>query len=154
MFLKDNEIKNITAGAVKIEKNDTGLRFYKCTDKQIKAWYDFGHDLGVRAESTTGIRLDFITNASKACFEVCGGKFEILINGLLSKQEIIGDDFTGVQVELNCKENRVTFLFPSHSIGMLKSVYINDGAEFRPTQFKNKFLFLGDSITQGWNMEF
>ena len=65
MRLTFEELKIITVGAHAVEQNDDGtVSFYKCTKKQIKAWYECGGDtLGTRSETTTGIRLDFHTNS-------------------------------------------------------------------------------------------
>jgi len=47
---------------------------------------------------------------------------------------------------------RVTLIFPSHFIGgAFRSLTLDDGASFEPHRFDRKILFIGDSITQGWD---
>ena len=55
MLLTFNDIKKITVGAVKISEESDGIHFYKCTEKQIKAWDKLRDVLGVISLSTTGI---------------------------------------------------------------------------------------------------
>ena len=46
---------------------------------------------------------------------------------------------------------RVTLYFPSHDVyGTLSRVELDDGATFTPHKYDMKWLFIGDSITQGW----
>ena len=84
MILTFEQIRSVTSGAVSLEQAEDGIHFYKCTKRQIEAWYKRGHSLGVRAETTTGVCLDFHTDATELCFSVAGGDgFEVMVNGLL-----------------------------------------------------------------------
>ena len=56
MKLTNQQILSVTVGAVHTEQIADGIRFYKCTPKQINAWYAQRQTLGERAETTTGIR--------------------------------------------------------------------------------------------------
>lgn len=156
MVLSFEQIKDITFGAVGIEKQMDGIHFYKCTRAQIDAWYKLRTDLGERAETTTGVTIDFHTNSRHVEFSVIGSKFELLINGVLVQQ--VWDETPGfahtIRAELFEGENRVTLIFPSHGIGILKSLEVDDGAYINLHQFDKKILFLGDSITQGWDSKF
>lgn len=156
MRLSNEEIKKIVFGAVNVECQEDGLRFYKCTEKQIKAWYKLRTDLGERSETTTGITIDFHTDSKKITFVVSGSKFEILINGNLTAQYNYedNDEVHEINVSMPEGENRCTLVFPSHFIGVLKSLEIDDGACIKPHPFDMKMLFIGDSITQGWNSKY
>jgi lysophospholipase L1-like esterase len=46
-------------------------------------------------------------------------------------------------------ECRVTVIFPSHTVGVLDLLCLDDGATLRRHEFDTKILFIGDSITQG-----
>ncbi len=151
MNLTFEEIKSITFGAIDIINKEDGVHFMKCSQKQIDAWYKLRTDLGERAETTTGVTIDFYTDSSYVEFEVFGQKFEVLIDGILT-QQILGEQI--IYVELPEGEHRVTLVFPSHDVGILKGVSINDGANIRAHQFEKKILFIGDSITQGWDSKF
>lgn len=159
MKLNLEEIKSITVGAVNIRREENGIHFYKCTDKQNEAWDKLSESLGIRARTTTGVRLDFITNSQRMTFNAKGGKFEIYVDGLLRAQHVLGE-FTGITHEfaapLGDKKDsyRVTLCFPSHGIGVLESIELDDGATFTAPEYGIKMLMIGDSITQGWNSKY
>jgi len=154
MMLSADTIRQITTGAVNIEEKEDGLHFYKCTEKQINAWLAQGKELHRGANTTTGIRLDFSTNSKTLRFQLASaGKYELFVDGLLNKQYLFAED--------SCKEiaynsdtdgiHRITLHLPSHSAGVVKAVEIDDGAWVRHWEYKCRMLFLGDSITQGWD---
>ena len=163
MILTLEQIKSVTKGAVKIWESDGVTHFSKCTDKQVDAWYKYGSDvLGTRARTTTGVRLDFYTNSKNFAFKTASGeKFELLIDGLLRERYTReGNPCIEKSVSLNDslgkekEELRVTFIFPSHSIGSLEYVKLDDGAYIKAPKYKTKMLFMGDSITQGHNSKY
>ena len=164
MRLTEKQIRQLTVGAVEIERENDGYHFYKCTKKQRNAWYSMSQALGDRALTTTGIRLDFHTNSKTlAFFPTKGGKFEVLVDGVLRRQ------FHGEELRMAgtpaCMElldplgerkelYRVTLILPSHSVGVLEYVELEDGAQIFPHEFDRKLLFIGDSITQGWDTSY
>lgn len=163
MILNFEQIKSITRGAVKIWQDNGAMHFAKCTDKQVDAWYKYGSEvLGTRARTTTGVRLDFYTNSKTFSFKTATGeKFELLIDGILRERYVRGEnpcieksvkltDSLGKEKD----EVRVTLVFPSHSIGSLEYVEIDDGAHLKNPEYKTKLLFIGDSITQGHNSKY
>ena len=159
MRLSFNDIKNITVGAVRIDEQVDGIHFHKCTQKQVNAWLALSETLGARAEATTGIRLDFHTNSRTLAFRVSSGiKFELYINDVFRVQYKMDEHPDGIVAELNgpygeeLLEKRVTLYFPSHDDpGVLEYLELDDGATVVPHKFDTKMLFIGDSITQGWN---
>ena len=164
MKLTFEQIKDIAAGAVNIYGDADGIvHFDKCTQRQISAYDAFSADLGMRSRTTSGVRLDFHTNSKTLKFKTAsGGKFELLINGLL-RERLVPEEaqsFIERTVKLTdeiggeCEDVRVTLVFPSHSIGTLEYVELDDGAYAKPHTYGKKILFIGDSITQGWNSYF
>ena len=161
MKLTTEQIKQLTVGALWSQEKEDGLHFYKCTQKQIDAWYALSTVLGERAEATTGIRLDFYTNSKELRFAANKGKFELHINNLLRRRYKIGTEEFPSGAEIVCplndplgnplEEARVTLYFPSHSCAVLQSVSVNDGAYLRPAEYDCRLLMIGDSITQGWD---
>ena len=92
MKLTYEQIKQITTGAIEIEQQEDGIHFYKCTKKQIAAWTEKNKDLGMRAETSTGVCLDFHTNSQNLTLNVSGGnKYELYINNLLRGQFLLKD---------------------------------------------------------------
>ena len=164
MKLTYEQIKSVTVGALSIEEQQDGIHFFKCTQKQTDAWYAIAEALGDRAKTTTGVRLDFYTNSKELRF-TCGnnGKYELLINNLLRQRFRVGKELPQNQ-EIVCplcdplgnplNEARVTLCLPSHSVGILQSVELDDSAYIRLPDYDCKLLMIGDSITQGWDSEF
>ncbi len=158
MRLTFDQIKAVTFGSVKTEQTENGIRFAKCTQKQIDAWYNESETLGQRAETTTGVRLDFHTDSKKISFcAASGNKFELHIDGILRKQFKMNECEGGVASFAladplgELKDSvRVTLHLPSHEVGSLAWVELDDGAKVVPHRFDAKILFIGDSITQGW----
>lgn len=156
MELNYGQITKITFGAVEILTEPDGMHFHKCTEKQRLAWDSVSKDMGMRARTTTGVTLDFHTDSSFVTFTLSGGKFDLLVDGTLVQHLVPTEDSEELQLTqcLSEGEHRLTLSFPSHSTGILKAVALDDGAYIKPHSFDCKMLFLGDSITQGWNSEF
>lgn len=158
MKLTFEQIRQVTFGALRVEQTEKGIRFHKCTAKQVEGWRSLSASLGDRAETTTGVRLDFHTNSPFLSVDTADGdKFEVLIDGL-SRYRVHADEARekgkALHFDLGEGEKRVTLVFPSHSWGALNSVELADGATLVPHQHACKLLFIGDSITQGWNSRY
>ncbi|MBO4411288.1 MAG: SGNH/GDSL hydrolase family protein [Lachnospiraceae bacterium] len=150
MKLTFDEICSLTFGAVRIHEEEDGIHFEKCTENEAASWIGFRPDKPRIPYATTGIRLDFKTDSEFLRFTASNGKkFELLLNGLHYRNyNRLGEEYT-IRIDLPEGENRVTLVFPSHTVGVLKSVELSDGAAFEPWKHDRKFRFLGDSITQG-----
>lgn len=157
MKLSNEQVRAITFGALRINEDSNGLHFYRLTQKQLDAWKEQREVLFERAESSAGIRLDFHTNSQSFAFRApMGKKFEIYVDDLLRKQ-IILDTEKEARIPLcdplghKKDDYRVTLYFPSHDErGVIEWVELDDGATVTPHKFDRKWLFIGDSITQGW----
>ena len=157
MRLTNEQIKSVAFGAVNVTEDNNGLHFYKCTQKQLEAWRSHSMSLFSNASTSSGIRLDFETNSQSFAFRASAGKkFEIYVDDILRKQFIFEEAGEGriiLSDPLGHKKDnyRVTLYFPSHgACGILEWVELDDGATFTPHRFDRKWLFIGDSITQGW----
>ena len=158
MFLSFEQIKEITVGAVHMENIDGDMRFYKYFPYMIPMWGEIKETLAKRARNTTGIRLDFHTNSKHLNLEIEEpAKFEIYIDGFF---RYTMKDTQSLSVDIDTphgeplEDARVTVYFPSHKEGKLKFVELDDGAYVRRHDFDRKILFMGDSITQGWESGF
>ncbi len=153
MKLSFEQIKSITRGAVKIDRQADGIHFFKCTEKQLAA-HEKDNRLGA-ALTTTGVRLDFHTDSEKLSFRAVGGKkYEILVNNEIYRRFFSDEEGFDVSCTLPKGEKRVTLVLPSHYVGILRDVELDDGTSVRPHTYARKLLFVGDSITQGWNSVF
>ncbi len=150
-------IKKIVVGAVYSEPYEEGIRFLKCTPDQVCAWTAVGDWWHEVALASTGIRIDFHTDSRYVGFTVRGKKCEVLINGLIAQVHISKDSntFENFQITLPAGENRVTLVFSSHNpFCAIRELSIEDGAYLKPHTYDWKLLFIGDSITQGWNSKY
>ena len=161
MKLTFEQIQQITVGSLCTEAESDGIYFHRCTKKQLDAWTALSKTLGERSTATTGVRLDFHTDATELTFSVGGkGKYELWINGLLREQFVAaqaGDMFTAPICDplgAPLDEARVTLCMPSHSVGILRELALEGGTLLCPHTHKRKILFLGDSITQGWDAKY
>lgn len=153
MRLSLDQIKSITAGALDVWVEDGIFRFSRFTSKQVEGLYNLEAVFKERAEYTSGVRLDFYTNSKIFAFTAkTSSQYEIYIDNVLTHVYFKEDfeDKVDVKIELDGKEHRITLYLPSHTMGTLQSVEIEDGASLVPHKFDCKILFIGDSITQGW----
>lgn len=158
MKISFEQIKEITHGALRIEREEKGIRFYRFTALQVDEFYACGDFFGNGALCTTGVVLDFYTDSKTLTLAIAGGnKYEVLINGLNFAQ-VLFDEFEDFKdkkytFEINPKGKRVrvTLALPSHSVGVIDYVELDEGAEITPYKYKEKLLFIGDSIVQGWD---
>ena len=149
-LLTFEQIKEITVGALNVFQTENGIYFSKCTQKQIDSWQSILPDLSDCAKCTTGVRLDFSTDSKNVFFTLSKGTFEIYINSKMDEQICNNDNVIEISKTLPEGENRVTLYLPSHTVGVLFKVGIDDDATINRHKFDKKMLFIGDSITQGW----
>jgi lysophospholipase L1-like esterase len=160
MKLNFQQIKSITVGAVDIWEENGAIRFSKCTKSQLEQWKVVAPSLINNVLATTGVRLDFHTDATYLeCCVAMGGKYEIKINDVLTHQFILSgetdDNRFRVALPINGKMNRVVVSLPSHKYsGAFYSVELSKNAKIERHVFDRKILFLGDSLTQGYNARF
>lgn len=146
-----SQLQHFTTGAVSVERIDGVFRFRRFTKAQIDAFGAMHPDFFPRARATNGCRIDFHTDSDVLTIGPAGpGKYEVMINALprFRYDVEVPEKLT---MDLGAGEKRVTIVLPSHSEGMLSSVTVADGASLLPHTYQKKLLFLGDSITQGWD---
>ena len=145
------QFQEFAVGAVRVFRDDAGFHFRRFTERQIDVIFE--SDPTERNHDTTGIRIDFLTDATALKVSVAtGGKYEILVNNLTVYCERLegADTF---EIELLSGKNRVTVILPSHCEGVLAGIALIDGTYVIKPEYPVKLAFYGDSITQGWNSE-
>ena len=166
--LSNEKLRELAVGYVGVEEEDGLLRFYKYTPEQVVGFGPWEHK-NKTCGATTGIRFDFYTNSKSIAFSpATAGKYEFLVDGLLRKHILVGDEENGAdmapggrfETELSDTlgrkkdEYRITIYLPSHCVGQIAYISLDDGAYARRYEYSRKFLIIGDSITQGWDSKY
>ncbi len=166
MILTAGQLRPFLRGAVETELRDGALCPYKCTAATREKWGELAEFLKDMAEHTSGIRLEFSTFAEQVSFTVEGGVFDLLVDGqLVCHKEIVGapGEIGAVLPDKgepdpsslhNPELTRVTLVFPNLTRGRVFSLSLSEDGVLRRPEYRESFLFLGDSITQGWTGDY
>ncbi len=157
MKLDFESIKKITVGSVDTWQEEDGVHFSKCTKEQRKIWETVDPLRSNAAKATTGIRLDFYTDSTFLNVETsAGGKFEVIADDVCCRRFVKNEnEVLKFSIDLKNRDRKhVVIVLPSHSTGVIRSIAIDDSAKIERRRFDKKILFLGDSITQGWDSFF
>lgn len=149
-----DEIRWVTSGAPIIQNENGVFRFYKCTPKQTEAYRALSEGLGERSLTTSGVRLDVVTDAKSVRFTpMTAGRYSVEMDGMLRRTVDVTEATAGEETTLllPAGEHRITLWLPSHAVGTLSEFALSGATFFRPYRARLRFLMLGDSITQGWN---
>ena len=162
MFLTFEQLKNITFGANYAEHTEHGVEFFRMS-KQQAARFDFNADFFMKTFATSGIFLDFYTDSAFFSFAFDNVKqassrtwclFSLLMDGktatVLGEEKPVDKKFE-YRVELPEGTHRITLFFPCLSRARLVFVELSDGASVSAAKKKATWLFLGDSITHGYD---
>ena len=153
MELDFETIRSIAVGSVWTRKTEDGVEFCKMTEEQLAVWDGQSAELGRNARALTGIALDFETNSKTVFLELSAdSNLDIYLNGEpyrhYSQTSVLKLYFDG-------QDNRLTIYLPAHDAPpAVVRLSVDDGAYVKAHKFDKKFLFFGDSITQGWNSTF
>ncbi len=163
MRIGNELLKKAVFGAVKIWEEDGTLRLCRFTDRQL-AYFDETLNYvekPKKSRASAGMQIDFWTDSEKlrmefACFigssqSIC--YVDVYVDGVMRVHdgyEQHGAQRFSVDVQLGEGRKRVTVYLPCLFGTSIVSAELDDGAEFTPAEKKEKFLFVGDSITQGY----
>lgn len=166
MKLTLENIESITNGALTIEERDGYYRFERYTEEQ-KAAYENRQRSLIRTSATSSVVLDFCTDSENLSFDYEIERLNMKLAdfmffdvweddimthhiGAYSTEKIVDT----LNVKLSKGEKRVRIYLPNIFKMNITSPILDDGASFRPTERKRRALFLGDSITQGFDAHF
>ena len=154
-YLTNEEIVALSVGAVDYEYTDGALHLYRCLREQREAYYKLSNTLGLWSGRTNGVRLDFLTDSTLFSFKVVvGKKYELFVNGKKTDHiELEAGEVFTKELDVTNGKNRLTLIFPSHEAGVISDVALSEGASYvrYNHSYGKKILFIGDSITQGWD---
>lgn len=178
MKLSLEQIRSITTGAVRVEKENSKIRFYRFTEEQTVLYEKISNEqdrkFNERCNATAGTRLRFRTNSRKLklagevvqCTSRTYYSFDIFVNG---KMLACIDNFSQVHLPVNYTEvdlplnkfskevdlgdgnKEVCVYFPWSVFPLLEEVCLDDGAFVEAVKPEKKLLAFGDSITQGYD---
>ena len=149
MTLSLDQIKSVAIGTVNIFQDDKGIHFKRFTENQLRFFQEKSEQFRARSNCTAGCQLSFYTNSNMLMIEsVSGLKYEVLVDGLPIHFFQV-DGARKLPVTLPGGRKHVVISLPNYSEGVLSCIRLDEGAYVAPYTYHKKFLFLGDSITQG-----
>lgn len=161
MKLSSDQIKQIAKGVLEWEiGSENGLIPRRLTTGQLNVYHaNWLHFL--RAQAAAGVRLEFATDASELEFtlRVFPGSermmygMDLLVDGCLVGHKcgmLVDDEHVHWIHPLPEGEKRVSLYLPCLAGAEILGVNLKDASFCQPVRNKEKILFMGDSITQGY----
>lgn len=164
-LLTFEQLKSLFTGVASFEEENGYLKLCRYTKKQIE-FYKMTSDRNfLRAGASADIILDFNTdtvNLSFNCKTVRAsslqmGYIDIYVDGKLQVHEGKMDADENeiiIDFKMPIGTKRVTIYFPCLFSSQIKDFKIDKDADIWKIQKDKKFIFFGDSITQGYISEF
>jgi lysophospholipase L1-like esterase len=158
------EIKELIRGAVSITQTPDGICMQRFTEEQLHV-YDNNKDFQTKARATSGMTLDFITDAARIIMKYKIGpgssrvfsNIDVTVNGELAEFHCVPDFRTEpesvLDFALDGKENHVRIYLPCLTQIIIQSLTFHDAAVLKPVRRENIMLAFGDSITQGYDAQ-
>ncbi len=149
MKLTPEQIQEFSCGHIACAYENDMFTYARFTPGQVD---DFEKRFAVfreRCERSTGVRIEFETDSRAIRVDVAAaGRYELLMDGLAVqyKECAANDSLYATFPEGN---KHITVMLPWNTRGALSLIMLDEGSYVKPHEFKRKFLFLGDSITQG-----
>ncbi|MBR6737678.1 MAG: SGNH/GDSL hydrolase family protein [Clostridia bacterium] len=177
MKLNLNDLNKITYGVDRIVEEDGFIYFHRFSEEQVKYYDNKNAIWGLKARSTSGIKLRFKTNSKYFKLKINADEyngvryfsFDVYVNGKYlssltnyeqgSLPEMyyytepcpIGD--FEKTFDLGDGEKTVFVYFPWNAVIKFYSIELSDGAYFEPVPYSGKALIYGDSISQGYYVQ-
>lgn len=177
MKLSFSQIREITAGAARVEAHEDGIHFYRFTKAQEELYKNRSEGLHRATFTTSGIRLHFSTNSQTLLLrtEIKPGTgrqyfaFDVFVNGVKAdtlnnfSNLALPQAYTTIaapmgafskEFNLGTGEKEVCVYFPWSVIPIIQEIGIDDQAFVKPVKQAKKLLCFGDSITHGYDALF
>ncbi len=153
------EIQGLVSGALRTEIKDGGLYVHRSTEGQIEAWRDLtaSHNDWTKKNpsAATGIQLDFETDSSYIYLKrsIYTNEFVLLVNN-----KVVSNSWSGTYYEVSDEDfgkvNRFTILMSNLRDTFnwsIQALEIDGACKIKKHKTDLNMLFLGDSITEGFN---
>ncbi len=174
MRLSLEQIKAITCGAVKIDKEPQGIVFHRFTQEQYDLYEKKNTAFFKKAKGTAGVKLSFRTDSRTLFIRMlteytCLRQYfsmDICVNGELIgaidnySNHILPEQYVSVELpmgefsetfSLGEGEKNVEIHLPWNAKVYLNELVLDDGAFIQPAKPKKRLLAFGDSITHGYD---
>ena len=169
MTLSLEQIRSVTAGAVRIEEKDGRICFFRFTEEQQQLYFYHSEAFYKKCFCTAGIKLKFVTDSKSISLKVIiksgssrrffahdiyvNGTLRYTLGGVLENQDGTARESMDVcgSYELGEGEKTVCIYFPWSVISELCYLELDDGATLTPVAYRRKMISFGDSITHGYD---
>ena len=158
MKLSIDQLKALYHGALWFEEEEGYLRSYQYTKEQIAYFREVSDFWYERCTASSAKTLEFLTTATKCSFEYkllwigSTDSVELWVDGQAVQIYYInnmhGEGRLTFELPESPKEKQVTIYLPADATIALRNLEIN--GEYKPVEKKEKVLWMGDSITQGF----
>lgn len=161
MLLNFEQIRSITTGAVSLEQEENGIRFYRFNREQQAFSQPRVRFMAEKMCSTAGIQFSFRTDSSTLYLRTTVSRgsasnhfsFDLFVNGqYMDSLENFSDSELGTYEKtfsLGDGEKTVCLYFPWSVAVVVEALSLEDGASLTPMIPTKKLLIYGDSITHG-----
>ena len=164
MKLTLEQIREITSGALAVTEEGGVFTFHRFTKKQADM-YETINDFRVKVPATSGVRLEFDTDADAFSFDyridIASSRryyyFDVFVDGVMVQHfghEGIRVAESTLTVKLTEGTHRVAVYLPCLAKAALSNVCVSDGATLTPVCKSRRLLCYGDSITQGYDAKY
>ena len=139
------------------------LHFYRFTQTQRQTYKQESPEWEMKCDASASVTLDFVPDSDYIAlkFDLRPGSsqrwcsIDLYVDGVFWDHRYAGDlSVTLAAFPLPAGDHRVTVYFPWSAQTVVKEVRLSDGARVTPIGARQKMLFLGDSITQGYLSRF
>lgn len=162
MLLNDQQIKAMTKGAARIEKENGSYRFLRFTEAEQETYRNHPRKPSFYNATfqAASIRWAFRTDSDRIEFDFSNDvegnnaslTFDVYENGALCKSVDLNFQYTPkghLQIALSGEEKLVEIYFPYNARLTVANVALAEGSTFEPANRKYKMLTYGDSLTHG-----
>ena len=161
MLLNFEQIRSITTGAVSLEQEENGIRFYRFNREQRTFSQPRVRFMAEKMFSTAGIQFSFRTDSRTLYLRTTVSRgsasnhfsFDLFVNGqYMDSLENFSDSELGTYEKtfsLGDGEKTVCLYFPWSVAVVVEALSLEDDASLTPMLPAKKLLIYGDSITHG-----
>ena len=157
------QIRSAARGVAYVNEENGMVKLHRFTQEQEAVYSTTSPEFYAKVFATAGVILEFETDSRYLELSVSVTKgssrlffaHSIFVNGQRIGQlngDLTPDEWTDAQERFDLGEGqkRVMIRFPWSGCSMIRTLELEDGAEFIPVTKEKKVLCFGDSITQGY----